>query len=165
MKKILKALFLATIIFAGLNVMAFDATAKKTKKTKSKTTASAPAETITLYYDYSYGYCRLVLSPSGRATKTYYVLKAMGPNVSPDLWGKYVEDSTTTGTWTLDWRNVGNGNKLYYYVINIDGERYYYQKGTTRMYTSFSGFTTSNEREAFKLLSSPPADRSSQYRY
>lgn len=139
---------------------------KKTTRTTSSTSSSGAkqTQTITLIYTSSDSYTTLSLSPSGNVTKSYYSIQYMNANTPPDQWGAYKLSQTQTGSWTLYSRTIGNGAIQYYYEISINGDKYYYVKGSDRLFIGFSAFINNRYSDSYKLTDKIPQDRRNQYR-
>lgn len=149
MRKLLSFIF---ILGLGLGILGgcpeTEARKKQTsKKTSSSTTKNAtPSKTIQLYYTFNnYGQHEvyLTLYPSGTVRELLY-----STYTSYD--GKK-QTGDEYGTWRKDYRIIGDGNKQYYYTIDINGSTYYYTKGSQRLYWKYNDFKTQSGYNYYKV--------------
>lgn len=150
MKKNLSTLIvcaLALLILGGSpDADARKKTTKRKATTGKTTTSSEFSQTVELFYQYNmYGRheVTLTLSPSGTAHEVTYTTYDSfdGKKLTGDNYG----------TWTKLYMLIGDGNRRYYYNINVNGSMFYYIKGWNRLYYNFADFRNFANKGYYKV--------------
>lgn len=147
MRKLLSFIF---ILGLGLGVLGgcpeADARKKYTRKSSSTTKTATSSKPIELYFTFNnYGRHEIYLTlyPSGTAHQLSYTTYDSFEGRKPT--------GDEYGTWRKDYKIIGDGNKQYYYTIDVGGSTLYYTKGSHRLYWSYSDFKTNSDRNYYKV--------------
>ena len=117
-----------------------------TKKSYSTTNNATPSKTIQLFYTFNnYGRHEvyLTLYPSGTAQQVCYT--------TYNIYEGKKQTGNDYGTWRRDFKIIGDGNKQYYYTIDIGGDTYYYYKGWNRLYWNYMDFKTQSSSHYYSV--------------